>query len=133
MSEKQIDLCCSRNAVLHLAQLSVGTLDGGAELVEVHGVGRRLDERPHLLLRHVDVILLELQRAQLLRQVGQLIFLGLGGLPQVALLADGGNDGVALPLQRLRGELYVFCRTGKLVGARCLCQLHSLFERHPLA
>ena len=113
--------------------MSVGTLDGGPQLVEVHGVGRCLDERPHLLLRHIDVILLKLQRAQLLRQVVEFLLLSVHGIAQVALGPYLAYQFLAATLQCLRGLLYLLRTGGKTFLASALGNLLCVGQLHPLA
>ena len=113
--------------------MSVGTLDGGPQLVEVHGVGRGLDERAHLLLRHVHVILLELQRAQLLRQVVEFLLLSVHGVAQVALGPYLLDQFLAAALQCLRGKLYLLRTGGKAFLASALGNLLRIGQLHPLA
>ena len=119
-------------------QFAVGALDGGAQFVQADGVLRGLHQRLHLLLTHVQVVALELQVAQFLRQVGKFFFLCFGGESEPLVLLYEFDDGIAPLVDGLGGCLQLLGRgeeallvSGEVVVLASLCgQFQRVVERH---
>ena len=123
---------------LHALQLCISSFDSGTQFVQAHGIGRRAHQHLHLLLTHVQVVLLEFQVLYLLRQVGKLALLLLSGLAAGLHVL---NESVAPAFQSLRSFLYLFGRGDEsltfLVQERVLsCLLRQFLgirQFHPFA